>query len=159
MTRPWLEAGIAQAMQQVVYTVKGVLCPELRFENALKVFATKRANAIAAAGASLDAGLECGLVITPEFRWSTGARLLGEVGQPTVAIAVGPLLHKPPTAVEIACDLKRRLSVQREQDRPIPITLFGVALLSLKLLEDIQILRATKFDVHAKPPRINSREV
>jgi len=159
MTRPWFEAGITQAMQQIINAVQGVLCPKLLFEDALKVFAAKRADAVAAAGASLDAGLECGFVIALKFGWSAGARLLGEVGQPAVAIAVGPLLHKPTTAVECGCDLRRRLSVQCEQHRTIPITLFGVSLLSLKLLKDIQILRTPKYDVHAKPPCISSKGV
>jgi len=146
-------------MQQIIHPVKGVLCPELLFEDALKVFAAKRADAIAAAGASLDAGLERGFVIAPEFGRGAGARLLGEVGRSTVAITISPLLHKPPTAIEFCCDLRRRLPVQREQDCTIPITLFCVTLLSLKLLEDIQILRAAKFDIHAKPPCSNRKEV
>jgi hypothetical protein len=94
MARPWFEAGIAQAVQQIINAVKGVLCPELLLEDALKVFATKRADAIAALRASLDAGLKSGFVTAPEFGRSAGARLLGEVGKPTVAITVGPLLHK-----------------------------------------------------------------
>jgi len=152
MPRPWFEAGIAQAMQQIINAVKGILRPELLFENALKIFAAKRADAIAAVRASLDADLKSGFVIAPKFGRSTTARLFGEIGQPTVAITVGPLLHKPSTAVECCCDLRRRLPAQREQDRTIPVALFCVALLSLKFLEDLQILRATKFDVHAKPP-------
>ncbi len=82
MTRPWFEAGIAQAMQQIINAVKGVLCPELFFEDALKVFAAKRADAIAAAGPSLDAGLEYGLAIAPEFGWSARSRLLSKPGGP-----------------------------------------------------------------------------
>jgi len=159
MPRPWFEAGITQAVQQVINAVKGVLGPELFLEDALKVFAAKRADAIAAAGSSLDAGLEYGLVIASEVSWRARSRLLGKVSQPSVAIAVGPLLYKPPTAPEVGCDLGRCLPVQREQDRPIPITLFGVAFLSLKLLEEIQILDATKFNVHAKPPCICRKEV
>lgn len=159
MPRPWFEAGIAQAMQQIIDTVKGVLRPELLLEDALKVFPAKRADAIAAVGTSLDAELKSGFVIAWKFGGSARTRLLDKVAQPTVAITVGPLLHKPPTAIEFRCDLRRRLAVQREQDRAIPITLFGVALLSLKPIEDIQILRATKFDVHAKPPCSDRKEV
>ncbi len=146
-------------MQQIINPVKGVLCAELFFEDALKVFAAKRADAIASVGASLNADMKSGFVVTPEFGCSAGARLLCEIGRSTVAITISPLLHKPPTAIEFCCDLRRRLPVQRKQDRTIPITLFGVTFLSLKLLEDIQILRATKFDVHAKPPCSNRKEV
>jgi len=159
MPRAWLEAGIAQAMQQIINAVKGVLRSELLFENALKIFSAKCANAIAAVGASLDADLKSGFVIASKFGRSAGARLLGKVGQSTVAITVSPLLYKPSTAVKFVCDLRRCHPAQCEQDRTIPIALFGVTLLSLKFFEDIQILRATKFDVHAKPPCIYSKEV
>ena len=67
-------------MQQIINPVKGVLCPELLFEDALKVYSAKRADAIAAAGAILDAGLESGLVLAPEFGRGTGSRPLGDVG-------------------------------------------------------------------------------
>jgi len=159
MTRPWFEGGIAQAVQQIINAVKGVLCPELLFEDALELFAAKRADAIAAIGASLDAGLKSGFVIAPEFGRRAATRMLLEVSQPAVAITVGPLLHKPPTAVESCGDLRRRLPVQREPDSTIPVALFCVALSPLKLLEDIQVLRATKFDVHAKPPCIYCKGV
>jgi len=159
MTRPWLQAGIAQAMQQIINPVQGILYPELLFEDALKVFAAKRADAIASVGAGFDAEMKSGFVVTPKFGCRAGARPLGEVGRSTVAITISPLLHKPPTAIEFGGDLRCRHSIQRKQNRSASITLFGVTLLSLKLLEDIQILRATKFDVHAKPPCSNRKEV
>ncbi len=159
MPRPWLEAGIAQAMQQIINAVKGVLRPKLFFENALKIFTAKRADTIATVGASLNADLKSGFVIASKFGRRAGARPLGKVGQPAVTITVGPLLYKPSTAVELFCDLRRRHPAQCEQDRTISIALFCVALLSLKFLEGTQILRATKFDIHAKPPCIYRKEV
>ena len=146
-------------MQQIINPVERVLCPELLFEDALKVFAAKCADAIASVGASLDAEMKSGLVVTPEFGRSAGARPLGEVGWPAVAITISPSLHKTPTAIEFGGDLRCRHSAQRKQDHSVSITLFGVTLLSLKLLEDIQILRATKFDIHAKPPCSNRKKV
>ena len=125
----------------------------------MKIFSAKRADPIAVVRATLDANLKRGFVIATEFGWSAGASLFDEVGRPTVAITVGPLLHKTPTAVEFCRDLRRRLPVQREQDRTIPVALSCVALLPLKFLEDIQIPRATKFDDHAKPPCIYHKEV
>ena len=77
MPRPWFEAGIAQAVQQIINAVKGVLRPKLLFEDTLKVFAAKRAYAIAAIRASLNANLKSGFVIAPKFGWSAGTRLLG----------------------------------------------------------------------------------
>jgi hypothetical protein len=129
-------------MQQIIRTLERVRDAKGLFEYRHHIPASKRSVGL---GQHLE---KRRLLITWQFGRLPGLLLDGNAGDAVVSIGVDPCLNKRTASVDTLADLRSGLSFERQENRAIPIALFGIAFASIQSFEGFQIVRTAKSNVH-----------
>jgi hypothetical protein len=151
------QAGKPQAMKEIINAGQRVLDPEFLLENASGLFGSQRAHPVRRGGLGQETLLERLLFRRRQVRGPAGLSLGGDGLQAVILIRIHPPLHKSSAAAQGPCDRWGIVTLEGQENGSMPISLFGIPLLTTLLTQSRQVFRVVKLDLHPTVPPVFPR--
>jgi hypothetical protein len=144
-------------MEQIIHARERILDAEFLLENPPGLLGPQRADTVRLGGLCQEPFLERFFLCRRQVRGPTGLSLGDDRFEAVIPILVDPPLHKSSAAAQGPCDRGGLVTFEGQENRAIPISLFGLSLLTTLLTQLCQILRTAKLDLHPTVPPVFPR--
>jgi hypothetical protein len=135
-------------MQQVVGAWQGIGDAEFCLQDANHVDAAERAHTIRRLRLRIQARPQLRFRGACQPRGLPGTRTILQRLEPTVAVAIDPVLHETPTAAELVSNLCRLEAAQGQEYAAIALTPPPITPGPCSPFENLRIVRITRFNIH-----------